>query len=81
MEGSMPAQLSEKLVNVHMAIQNHLGQIEELFNKPVKITIIVRTSDDAEGNIVLTNDTLRDVIGQLAIMDNWKPTLKPGDKV
>jgi arginine decarboxylase-like protein len=77
----MPAQLSEKLVNVHMAIQNHLGQIEELFNKPVKITIIVRTSDDAEGNILLTNDTLRDVIGQLAIMDTWKPTLKPGDNV
>lgn len=77
----MPAQVSEKLVNCHLAIQDHLDQIKKLFNKPVKVTIIIRTSDDAEGNIVLTDDTLRDVIGQLAIMDNWKPTLKPGDKV
>jgi hypothetical protein len=77
----MPAELSEKLKNAHFAIQDHLEAIEKLFNREVRITIIVRTSDDAEGNIVLTNDTLKDVIGQLALMDSWKPTLRAGDVV
>ena len=77
----MEKQASEKLVNCHFAIQGHLEQIEKLFNRPVKITILVRTSDTVEGNVLLTNDTLQTVVEQLATMDGWQPTLKAGERV
>lgn len=78
----MPTQVkSEKLVALHNQISSHMEEIENLFNRPVKITVIVRTSNEVEGNVVLTSDTLRDVIGQLAIMEGWPDTFKAGEKI
>ena len=77
----MPAEVNQKLMDLHLAISEHLEAIREMFKEPPKITIIVRTSEDPEGIVVVTDDNLQTVMGQLAIADNWKPTIKPGDVV
>jgi len=75
----MPAEVSQKLIDLHYVISEHLEEIERLFKVPVKVTIIIRTSDEPEGNVVVTDDDLQTVIGQLAISENWKPTIKAGE--
>ncbi len=77
----MPAEVNQKLMDLHLAISAHLNEIKAMFKGPVKVTIIIRTSEEPEGNVVVTEDDLNTVVGQLAIAENWKPTIKPGDMV
>lgn len=74
----MPAQANDKLIALHERVSEHLEEIAKLFNGDVKVTIIIRTSEDVEGIVVLSDDNLETVIGQLAITKNWKPTIEPG---
>jgi len=66
-------------MDLHQVVSEHLDDIKKLFKVDAKVTIIMRTSDDAEGIVVITDDNLQTVMGQLAIAENWKPTIKPGE--
>jgi hypothetical protein len=70
---------SEKMIWCHNEISDHLDQIKKLFNKPVKATIIVRTSDDVDGMILLTDDNLETVMGQIALMAMREPMCRIGE--
>lgn len=70
---------TEKIIWCHEQISYHLDEIKKLFKKPVKATIIVRTNDTVDGMILLTDDNLETVMGQVAMMATREATFTIGD--
>lgn len=72
----MPAELNDKLAQLHSRISDHLEEISHYFNGSVKMTLLIRTSDEAEGNVLLSDDDIQTVIDQLTVMKSWPATVK-----
>ena len=52
---------TSRLEQLRADIADHCVEIEELFNKPVKVTCIVRVPGNNEADVLITNDGLDDV--------------------
>jgi len=55
----------DKLERLHFDINGHLVDIEKLFNRPVKITLVVRMPDMADGGVLLSNDDIQSAIAEI----------------
>lgn len=55
----------DKLERLHFDIGGYLVDIEKLFNCPVKITLVVRMPDMADGGVLLSNDDIQSAIAEI----------------
>ena len=58
--------MDAKVKAVGNVVAAHMNHIAELFNDGVKLTVLVRTSDDPEGDLLITNDDPDKIINAIA---------------
>ena len=58
----MPASESQRLARLRDDIADHCVAVEDLFNRPVKVTCIVRVPGNVEADVLVTIDDLDSII-------------------
>lgn len=75
----MSVEKSPKLLSLHEKLSDLLDEAAQAFNKPVKKTLLIRTSDSVEGDVVIGDDDLDTVIEHLQVFKSKPPTFTKGE--